>query len=197
KYTIHNLAHLLSNLYNRPQSAITISQFYTHNLLHDHTRDPSYILTITIPPALSEGYANDVNAVALAVPPRRGTIKFMPIYLGCLAVGGRTLLGLFVEQIQADRAARDMLGVGVAEERGRRSRRSISSLRGLGLSRSRSRPIEPIFETAQDEGEQADDEGKDEDSGEADDGSGSGSGKTGKGKGKRSLRSIFGRGGSS
>ncbi|ELR03283.1 hypothetical protein GMDG_06031 [Pseudogymnoascus destructans 20631-21] len=142
KYTLYNLSHALSHLYNRPQSSITISLFYTAYLLHDHTLDPSYILTISAPPALCQAHDNDCNAVAmaqfldeaLAVPPRRGTIKFLPMHLSCLAVGGRTLLGVLVEQVQADRAARDLLGVAEQQTRGRRS---ISSLRGLGLRRSR------------------------------------------------------------
>ena len=174
--------------------------------------DPSYILTITAPPGLCLAPDNDNNAVALAqfldealaVSPRRGTIKFIPLDLSCLAVGGRTLLGVFVEQVEADRAARELLGVAEQETRGRSRRRSLSSLKGLGLRRSRSRSGRgaPIVDRERGKDKEEGDEEDKEGSGEgADDGSGSGSGNTdrkSKGKSIKSIKSVFfGQGGGS
>jgi hypothetical protein len=172
--------------------------------------DPSYILTITAPPDLCFAPDNDNNAVALAqfldealaVSPRRGTIKFVPLDLTCIAVGGRTLLGVFLEQVEAERAARNLLAAAEQETRGRSRRRSLSSLKGLGLRRSRSRSGRgaPIVdrEENKEEGDEEDKEGSGEG---ADDGSGSGSGNTdrkSKGKSIKSIKSVFfGQGGCS
>ncbi|OBT76333.1 hypothetical protein VF21_03337 [Pseudogymnoascus sp. 05NY08] len=196
KYIIYNLCDTLSEIYERPHAAITISLLYNELLLHSHTFEPSYILTITAPAQYCQAHDNDSNAIiiaavlgqALAVSPRRGIIKFMPTHLSCLAVGGRTHLGVFVEQIQADREAR-----AVAEQQGRGRRRSISSLRGLGRSRSRSRSRrgEGNAEREEDKDGMGDGEDKEEESGEGED-DGDGSAKPDKGKGRSmSLRSVF------
>ncbi|OBT85031.1 hypothetical protein VE02_04961 [Pseudogymnoascus sp. 03VT05] len=197
KYIIYNLCDTLSEIYERPHAAITISLLYNELLLHSHTFDPSYILTISAPAQYCQAHDNDSNAIiiaavlgqALAVSPRRGIIKFIPTHLSCVAVGGRTHLGVFVEEIQADREARAVVE---QQTRGRRRTRSVSSLR-VSLSRRERRNAEGDWDRSAhgDSGAVVDDENKEEESGEGED-DGDGSAKPDKGKGRStSFRSVF------
>ncbi|OBT65802.1 hypothetical protein VE03_03318 [Pseudogymnoascus sp. 23342-1-I1] len=144
--TLLALSSTLSTLYNRPEASITLSIFQTPGILHAQSFAPSYTLTLTLPTPLSSPTTNDRHAASLAaclreeldIPPARGTILFVPLHEGCIAVEGRTLKGVYSEDVYAAQAARiareARTRIADMEERERAAggrKRSFASLRRL------------------------------------------------------------------